>query len=124
MDNITDYNVSGGISVSKALASNTAAAASNTISIDGRKVVVRINNADAAVDAVAHVAAGDGIRSSLGVLDVTCEHGNVTYIPLYDTARHMALDTKLVTITLTDGNGDALEEGVISDITMEAITVA
>jgi hypothetical protein len=99
-----------------------AAAASQTVSMDGYKeLILYVVNADAAADAYVTIKAGDGIHSSLGDMIKTVEHGETGVIKITDTMRFVTQSTGKVTVELNDASGDALVADVLSDITLLAI---
>ena len=124
MADVTVFDVSGGNVGSETTSGITAGAAAQTVPCDNGKdsrLVLRVQNADATATAYVKVAAGDGVRASLGAMTVEVAAGDTAYIPLFDTARFKVLADNDIDVALVDAGGDALEGDILSDIQIEAV---
>lgn len=124
MADITIFNVCGGSVDSAATSGISAGAAAQTVPCGHGKdsrLALRVQNGDAAATAYVKIAAGDGVRASLGDLTVAVAAGDTAYIPLFDTARFKALAGNTVGVALVDSDGEALVADVLSDIQIEAV---
>jgi len=124
MANVTIFSVSGGSTASAATSGITAGALAQTVPCGQGKdsrLALRVQNGDETTGAYVKVAAGDGVRKSLGAMSVAVDTGETAYIPLFDTARFKALAGNVITVTLEDANGDPLIGDVLANIQIEAV---
>jgi hypothetical protein len=124
MANVTIFNVSGGNADSAATAGISAGAVVQTVPCGHGKdsrLALRVQNGDETTGAYVKIAAGDGVRKSLGEMDVAVDTGETAYIPLFDTARFKALDDNAITVSLVDASGDPLIGDVLANIQIEAV---
>ena len=105
-----------------------AQAAAATLTIDytsSKRVLLYVNNADAAVDAYLRFEepTNGGERKLLGDYTVEVPHGDEAVIDLADTARLLNLTDTDIDVSLVDSAGEALAAEILSDITLRAINL-
>jgi len=124
MADVSIFDVNGGGNDSKLTANITAGEVAQTAPCENGKdqrLVLRVQNDNAAHEAVACIALGDGVRSGLGDLSVTVAAVSTAYIALFDTARYKDLSSNDISVTLVDDGGVALEAGELANVQIEAV---
>ncbi|MDD5018227.1 MAG: hypothetical protein PHO15_09035 [Eubacteriales bacterium] len=124
MADVTVFDLTGGAAYDSETTSGiTTGAAAQTVPCENgrdQRLALRIQNGDDEA-VIATVAAGDGVRSSLGEYALTVAAGETAYIALFDTARYKALADNDIDVTLTDSEGGALESGELLNVQIEAV---
>ena len=115
MANINEANYKG---LTSTQISWSAAAASNTIGLDGgdHRAVLLVNNLSTEVICRVKVSAGDGILSDLGDLEVDLAISKIAAIPLGESMRFKTNTTQSVTFALTDTADTALTAGDLANV--------
>ena len=124
MADVTIFDVNGGGNDAELTASITVGAVSQEVPCENGKdsrLVLRVQNDNAANEAVVCIASGDGVRSGLGDLSVEVAAVSTAYIALFDTARYKDLSGDDISITLVDDAGVALESGELANVVIEAV---
>ena len=124
MADVTVFDLSGGAAYDSGTTSGiTTGAAAQTVPCENGKearLALRIQNGNEEA-VVATVAAGDGVRASLGDYSQTVAAGETAYIALCDSARFKVLADNDVDVALTDSAGGALDSGVLANVQIEAV---